>query len=170
MARKPRERELTREEAIEQARLQLSPLWVPNPPLLAGALTPNGPQAFPIDDSFLKKRWVILVVDPTAGSTEDHLISWKELVRRYKGYNLDFLLLLSSPHPFYTDPVGLEGVVAHYKAGEILAVDPDGALIAALRNGKTKLPFAWAMDLGKLVGSGEGAEWFESLEDRKSVV
>ena len=164
MAKRIRERDLTQDEAIEQARAQLAPYWVPRPALLAGVRGPNGAQGFPLDKKFSEKRWAILGLDPACGSTEENLKLWKEFVGRYLGFNLNFLCLISNPFPFYGQVKNLDAMATQFRDGEVLSVDMDGVLSEAISGPESKRPFLAVYDRGNRVSYAEGPRWLEATE------
>src|SRR5581483_9150852 len=93
MVWKPKEKELTPEEAVAAAKKELAPFWHGSPPLLAGVLSPQGVTAHPLDPAFGAKSWLLFFLDPTDAAGESAFSYARELHRRYHQHNVGCLLV-----------------------------------------------------------------------------
>lgn len=126
MVWKPREKEVTREEAIAQAKKDLAPIWFNSQPLLA-ALNAGGQwQAFPLDPSFEKLNWLVIVKDPTHPSALIDVPLLLEFHKRYGDYGLNILYLQQSHYSYLREREYLDQQFRRGKLPWISVLDQEG--------------------------------------------
>jgi len=98
MVWKPKERELTKEEAVVQAKKEYAPFWLGMRPLFVAARSAAGqlPQLFPLDDKFKKENWLILFCDPFSFEGNTSLIFFQEWKKRYSDLGIQFIIIFST--------------------------------------------------------------------------
>lgn len=90
-------KELTREEALEKAKQEVSHQWLNSSPLI-GAFPAGGKlQLFPLDPIFQKQGWLIFFKDPTHPSAPHEWKILHEFHKRYSDYGFNIILVLD-PH------------------------------------------------------------------------
>src|SRR3989344_2146424 len=102
MAKIKKERELTKEEALNQAREQMKPYWFFTSPLFAPTIlpTPTGGDTtaiFALEPDFNAKNWLLFFADPTLFSADILPLFIKEWNRRYINNNINSLIIISFP-------------------------------------------------------------------------
>jgi hypothetical protein len=109
MVWKPKEKELSKEEAIALAKKELLPFWLGISPLFAVTRpAPAQPvQLFPLHASFTEKNWFILICDPLSPEGAMAQNYFKEWNHRYSENGIHFLLIRSE---FVKASVGKSGV------------------------------------------------------------
>lgn len=165
MAWKPKEKQLTPEEAVEHARRELAPYWLGTDPLLAGLRGADGKAtAHPLDKAFDKKAWLIYFADLTSFDGETLLQYAREWVRRYSGYELGQLLVVRKSYSFLSSAKSLQGIFRKPPDAFPVAIDSDGLLTEAFGGGKAVYPAVKLLHQRKVVFDHSGPEWFRGLE------
>lgn len=165
MAWKPKEKDLTAEEAVALARKELEPLWFRSDPLICGVVGENGPQAVPIDSGFLKKSWLMVFTDPTLFSGDAVYRYVREWSKRYSGHGLGFLLVFRQAYRFYRDRPVINAIIDREEINLPLVVDAEGALAHAF--GVTGYPQAVLIRTGgQVIHHSAGKNWSEDLEPK----
>ena len=132
MAWKPREKQLSPEEAVALAKKELQPFWFGTVPLMAGSGSGDKVTAHPLDPTLTEKPWLILFMDPTTFSGESALAYFSEWSRRYATLGVQFLVILRFPHQELPSRLSIdEGFIQTHEISYPVAVDPDGLLSAA---------------------------------------
>lgn len=108
MAWKPKEKTLSKEEALSLARQQLAPYWFGSPPLIGGARKKGVSHVFPLDDNFFSKSWLMFFVDPTTFTGETAFRYATEWKKRYQAFNFDVLVIFCSNYSYFSDPIILK--------------------------------------------------------------
>ncbi len=103
MAWQRKEKPLTRDQAITEARIVLAPYWFASDPLIAA--TPADPElgrpaaVYPLTAAFEKKAWAVILADPTQFSWHGVLTYAREWHKRYSPHRFEVMLVLRSPFP-----------------------------------------------------------------------
>ena len=96
-----RDREPTPEEAVEIAREDNLPFWHDSSPLFAAYREKTGgAKIFPIDPDFIKKRFLIVLLDPYSTSGIAGLSDAIEFDRRFGDQGLPLLLIMKLSFAF----------------------------------------------------------------------
>lgn len=161
MAWKPKEKELTLEEAVALARKELAPLWHGSPPLIA-AIQGRGMNAFPLDPEFTKKSWFIVFFDPTNFEGEAAARIAHEYARRYEPEGLHFMAVLKPSYHFASERKWVEGTLKRLQISFPAVVDADGNLEAAFGDGPLPRVVLW--NAGKTVLRDSGQDWILRVE------
>lgn len=165
MAWKPKEKQLTPDEAVELARRELAPYWLGTEPLLAGVRGADGrATAHPLDKSFEKKAWLLLFADVTDFSGEALLKYAREWVRRYSSHELGILLIARQSYSFLSVAKSLLPFLGKGFEAFPVAVDPEGLITEAFGGGKQVYPAAKLLHQRKVVFDRSGANWAEGAE------
>ncbi len=161
MAWKPKEKELTLEEAIALAKKELAPFWHGSPPLIA-AVQGRGTSAFPLDPEFTKKSWFIVFLDPTNFEGEASARTAREFARRYEPENLHFLAVLHPSFHFITERHWVEAALKRLQISFPAVVDTNGLLESSFGDGPLPRVVLWTS--GKPVLSSSGQDWITRVE------
>ncbi|OFZ55820.1 MAG: hypothetical protein A2428_07385 [Bdellovibrionales bacterium RIFOXYC1_FULL_54_43] len=162
---KPREKQLTAEEAIALAKKELRPLWFGSEPLLAAINHQGGITAHPLDPAFSSRGWVILFIDPTSFAGESTITYAREWHRRYDALNLGFLLVLRFPYPDVYSRTSIEDkFIALHRIEFPVALDGDGLLSASF--GASETPKMVLTYQQKNHFEKSGLQWFPEGESR----
>lgn len=165
MAWKPKEKDLTAEEAVALARKELEPLWFRSDPLICGVVGENGPQAVPIDSRFMKQSWVLIFSDPTLFSSESVYRYIREWSKRYAAHGLGFLIVFRQTYGFFRERPVVNAIIDREEINLPLVVDADGALAHAF--GVTAYPQALLVKAGgQVLYRSTSKDWNEGLEAR----
>lgn len=136
-----KERPMSFEEALDLTRSQLTPFWFKSKPLFAPSVgssdwtrekskdkaeVPESKEIFPLEDSFLKKPWVLIFVDPTEVNRKQSFIYAQELYRRYGMLDLGFILVLRSDYKLFSEREPVEKLIARNQIPFTVVVDHDG--------------------------------------------
>lgn len=168
MVWKPKEKELTPQQAIDLTKRELAPRWVDSPPLVAMLKSPQTQQygIYPLDPFFPTRAWVFIFIDPFSFSAESYYWFIREWHTRYSIMGLDFLAVFSSEIPIQG---GLKGKSPLSKKGSgiiPLVHDADQGFAHALEK-KTKA-YAVLLSQGKTHFKVESqktdAHWFQEVE------
>src|SRR6185437_7718455 len=100
MGWKKKEKPLTPEEAIVQAKKELAPFWFGSEPLLAAIRTESGASVFPLNPNFVKTPWLFSFVDPTEYAGERAIVVTREWHHRYSPHQMGFILVFRAPEAF----------------------------------------------------------------------
>jgi|GEM_PF-6372337 len=130
MVWKPKERELTREEAIEAARKLLAPNWYHASPLFMAGPSPEGIKIFPLDEVFSRGRWLIALLDPFTPSGTLALRHLKVLHARHIPHELGTIVICRSPHEYARERLVMESMFERKGIRFPVCLDPDGNLHA----------------------------------------
>lgn len=164
MVWKPKEKELTKEEAIALAKQELTPYWSNRTPFLAATTTDDGSSLYGLDPIFEKQDWTIFFIDPMTTGVEKQLIYFSELQKRYSEYDIGFLVMLLNKFNFIKKEFFIQNLCEKYRIEYPLVVDHDGGMQKAL--GLIEFPVVYFFQNSKLIWSISGEEIFENLEDR----
>jgi hypothetical protein len=159
---KSKQKELSLEEALKEAKKELTPYWIGSPPLLA-PLEANGKITLhPLTDEFLTKERLILILNPVAFSSREALIYFNEWFRRYSEHSIDFLLILQSVYRFINQRDAFIKMLSQTQNSIPFAIDHDGALTQAFQAQSTpKLLF---FKNGKVKIAESGPQWHQGIE------
>jgi len=172
MAWKPKERELTEEEAVDQARKELKPRWLHADPLFTVLYEGEGqdertlgePKLFPLDKSFRARRWLLFFFDPTSYVDRAFHTHLKDLVRRYGQQGLTPLVVLAGRPPFLLDLPQQIHFLRSLKAEWALVSDVEARIAKAF--GLTQFPAVVLMDRGVLALQAVGPQELPGFEER----
>ena len=160
---KPKEKELTPEEAVERAKKELSPYWFGSPPLLAAVrMGPDKVSAFPLEASFGKQSWLMFFIDPTDFSGDVMIQCAREFHRRYHTHQLGFLIIYRPQYSYMRGRDSLEQIKIRHQLPFPIVVDADETLLAAF--GATTLPKILLFTEGKTLLQAEGPSWMADFE------
>ncbi|OFZ18679.1 MAG: hypothetical protein A2X94_14320 [Bdellovibrionales bacterium GWB1_55_8] len=162
---KPKERQLTREEAIALARKELKPLWFGTTPLLAGVRAGAKFAAHPLDQKLLERNWILTFVDATSFGGHEALESLSLWCQRYAQLGLEFLLVLRFPHPEAFRAFAVQASFEkELEAGMKIAIDHNGALCAAFGCNPTDSAKSVILVSGKAYAETQGPDWPRETE------
>lgn len=161
---KPKEKELTPEEAVAIAKKELAPFWFGSTPLLAGIEQEGASLVVPLSKDFFKKAWIIFLIDPTDFEGENAILFAKEWYRRYHLNSLGFVLVLVPSYDYLKRPESIQKLIEKQQIIFPLVLDAERALASALN--ATKLPKIVVLDKGKVIQAHDGEESFSEIEDR----
>jgi len=128
MVWKPKERELTREEAIEEAKKVLAPFWYGSKPLVMASFVGKDVRIFPIDDAFSKGSWMVALLDPFSPSGLGALRYINQMHRRHHPHDLNTCVVLRSPYEFARDRDQLQVLLEELGISYPVVLDADGQL------------------------------------------
>jgi hypothetical protein len=143
MAWKPKEKELTLEEAVELARKELASDWHGSPPLLAAVPGPAGPggagtvNAHPLEPAFAGRSWLMFFLDPLDFDGQIALDLARDFQKRYAGGDegagpgLALLCFLQLRYRFQREPGWLEQLARAEHLSFPLVHDRGGLLARA---------------------------------------
>jgi hypothetical protein len=151
MVWKPKEKELTLEEAVVLAKRELAPLWSGSEPLVAAIRAGEGqrPSIFPLASQFSAIPRVFIFVDPTQPGSEFLLRYGREWARRYQPHGCELLGVFRLPYSGIMQAPDLQGLMKKHPLGFPVAIDRDGLLAEAL--GADELPAVALLHKGKAV-------------------
>jgi hypothetical protein len=163
MVWKPKEKQLSKEEALALARTELGPFWFGSTPLIAGARHGNTTGVYPLNPSFEEKSWLIFFFNPT----EEHGISFlyhlRELHRRYSTNDIGALGLIPPTYAFLRDPRAMELFIKRHQISFPLAIDNDGLLSEAFEI--KQAPAVILLSKHQQIFRKLGLEWMHGLEE-----
>jgi hypothetical protein len=164
MAWKPKEKQLTPEEAVEEARRELAPFWLNSEPILAGVRSPEGKATVhPLDKSLERKAWLVLMADLTTYAGEVLLTYAREWARRFSAHELGFTLVV---HPYgrcLENAKSLEPFLKRSHLNFPIVLDHDGSLLAAF-GAKAGLPRLVLLHQNKVMIEQTGFKGMQSTE------
>jgi hypothetical protein len=139
MVWKPKERELTEEEAIEEAIKELRPLWHHSEPLFAVVFEGEGqddrpmgePRLFPLEKNFRARRWLLFFYDPTRFSDRAVHSHLRELIKRYAQQAITPILVLPGHFRFLRENLSIQHVLRSLKIEGIVVSDVEGRIARA---------------------------------------
>jgi hypothetical protein len=151
MVWKPKQKELTREEAVELARSELAPDWFGVRPLLAAVQGAAGVTVHPLDPAISSQPWLLFFLNPFDFHGETALALALEFRDRYSsagsGGGLRSLALLKLDYAFQRSKGWLESFARLKKIDFPLVNDRGGLLSTAF--GVRELPRLLLIDQGK---------------------
>lgn len=159
---KPKEKELTAEEAVALAKKELTPFWYGTTPLFAGVKNENQFAILPLDPEFAKKSWLIFFVDPTDYTGESAVIYAKEWGRRYGQQHLDILFVFAQTYRFLASREPIRQIIEKQTLEFPIVVDTDETISISL--GATTLPKILLLKNGSRYFEYCGTEWMLSAE------
>ncbi len=162
MVWKPKEKELTQEEAIALAKKELSPFWFGSGPLLAGIKTGARTTVYPLDPAFTENPWLIAFVDTTSFAGETTVTFLREFYRRYNSNGLRFLLVIHPRYEFQRDRGLTENYIRRAQLQFPVVIDSDGLLAQAF--GAKELPKICLLDKQRPIFEKSGANWIKDAE------
>jgi hypothetical protein len=165
MAWKPKEKQLTIEEAVEVARKELAPYWVNSEPLVGGIkLSSESPvTVHALDKLFESRPTVICLVDLTTFSGESVTLFAREWAKRYAPQNLGFLLVVKPTYSFLSEIKALQLLLTRSPVMFPMTLDHDGVLFQSLV-GQLPLPRILLYHQHKVVLDHTGPAWFKDIE------
>jgi hypothetical protein len=164
MAWKPKEKQLSPEEAIEMARRDLAPFWFGSPPLLAGVRGEDGrASVHALDPGFERRAWMLLFADLTAYAGETLLQFAREWTRRYSPYDLGLTLVVRPSYSFISSAKALPPLLRKSSEAFPIVVDHEGLILDAF-GGAAGLPRAKLLQQRKILFENSGSQWFEGTE------
>jgi hypothetical protein len=161
MVWKKKEKPLSPEEAIAQAKKELAPFWFNSEPLLAAVKTETGAAALPLTSEFVDRPWLFLFVDPGEFSSEGIYSLSREWNRRYHLYKLGIILFLKpSPAGMFANSDGIRKL----QLGFPVAVDHDGLFANAFKI--SSWPAAVLQSGSESAVHVEGLNWPADTEEK----
>jgi hypothetical protein len=151
MVWKPKEKELTLEEAVVLAKRELAPLWSGSEPLVAAIRGSQGrkPSIFPLASQFSAVPRLFIFVDPTQPSSEFLLRYGREWAKRYGPNGCELLAIFRLPYTGLAQAQDFEELLRKSPLGFPVAIDRDGLLAEALT--AEELPAVVLLHKGKVV-------------------
>ncbi len=165
MVWKLKERDLTLEEALEQAKVALSPYWFNSPPLI-GVIKGADPSVFslhPIDPQFLTKRWFLGFADPMTNDGESLIRLMVELNDRYGSLNLGFVLILKPALKSLSTTEAIQTFAKSLNVKFAYCLDVEETTFKVFGNPQRK-PMFVILDQGKPVYRSPEGDPFASIE------
>ena len=159
---KPKEKELTLEEAVALAKKELAPFWFGIGPQIAGVKANGKYAVYPLNTEFSKKSWLIMVVDPTDFFGEAGVLFAKEWFRRYGDLGLDILVVFTAPYSFLKVAENAQKYVERLDAEFMVAVDVEQAVAPAL--GAAQPPRVLLLHEGETHLNSGGVDWLKDAE------
>jgi hypothetical protein len=157
-----RARELTRDEAIAQARLELAPYWFGAEPMLVGLEDGSEIHAFPLEGNFTRETWLVLLADSTTfwgSSIIECVRAWEE---RYRLVGLNILVVYHALYQFQRNPTAAQKWMEEEVISCVRCFDVNSALIQALRG--TVMPKALLYKDAQLYLEVSGEEWISKTD------
>lgn len=165
---KPKEKELTPEEAIHLAKEELRPLWFNSEPRIAGIRTEGKSVLLPLDSEFSKNPWVIIVIDPADFSGERALIYAAEWYQRYRVLQLGVLVILQARYVFSKSSESIREFIDRRQPQFPVALDSEGILSEAFC--VSKLPKFLLLQGNRIVSECEGGAGLDDLENQIQMI
>ena len=126
---KKKEKVLSEEEAIAQARSQLAPFWSGSVPRLAAIRQAGGAvSVYPLDKEFVQSSWMIFFFDPLCYDGRSFVRLAREWNRRYSSKTVGSLAVIRVTYPFQIAPGYLEGLRKALSIPFSLVLDVDGLI------------------------------------------
>ncbi len=162
MAWKPKEKELTPQEAIDLAKKELAPFWFGLPPQIAGVRVGDESIVVPLDSEFLKKSWLVFFIDLSLYSGAAAIGYANEWYDRYQNYELGILIVLVPSYSFLKLAESSQKFVEKYEFKFPCTIDAEGIISACFR--VHTLPKILLLDQGKTVFEHEDKDWLNHTE------
>ncbi|MBY0470002.1 hypothetical protein K2X30_02465 [bacterium] len=163
MAWKPKDKQLTEEEAINLAKVELSKYWHGTSPLLSAVPDEFGSASiFPLDKTFFDHTWIIFFINPTDFSGETTLHYAREIYRRYQSKKVNLLLVIRPQYPFYLERPIVENFLRKMQIPFYAVVDVDNLLAKSFKI--SEYPTVIYHDGKQIVYRGDGITWIENGE------
>ncbi len=162
MVWKPKEKELTREEAIVAAKKELAPFWYGTLPLIAATKVGNTTTVYPLTDNFNQYSWIFFYIDATDFSGRSVLAIAHEFQRRYAHLNLKLICILKPNQAWGDEPNSVHLLIKNHNIDFPVVIDRDTGLACAFR--AQDLPKLILYSKGKIVFEKSGPRWFEGAE------
>jgi hypothetical protein len=162
MAWKKKEKQLTPEEAVAQAKRDLAPFWHGCDPMIAAVRGPNGVTAHPLDTEFSSRPWLLFFLDPTDFSGEAALVFAREWHKRYREHDLHMLIVFRPGYGWFRSPGALTQLTRRHQIPCPVVLDAEELLTAAFDVGS--LPKVLLLDHGKRVFESAGHDWISDTE------
>lgn len=159
---KPKEKELTLEEAVNLATKELAPYWFDCRPQVAGVKVDGKTSVFPLDPEFSKNTWLLFFIDFTDFSGTSAVTYAKEWYKRYHVHQLKILLILPKSYSFLDNREPIQKIIESYQLNFPVAVDIDGTLRAAFE--AKVLPKVSLLEQSKTWFSFSGPDWVRNTE------
>jgi hypothetical protein len=161
MVWKKKEKPLSPEEAIAQAKKELAPFWFNSEPLLAAVRTEAGASALPLTSEFVDRPWLFLFIDAGEFSSDGIYSLSREWYRRYHHHKLGIILFLKpSPAGVFANSESIRKL----QLGFPVAIDHDGLFAAAFKI--TAWPAAVLQNGAQPVVHVEGINWPPDTEEK----
>jgi hypothetical protein len=161
MVWKKKEKPLSPEEAIAQAKKELAHFWFNSEPLLAAIKTDSGASALPLTSGFVDRPWLFLFVDAGEFSSDGIYSLSREWHRRYHQHKLGIVLFLKpSPAGVFAN----SDSVRKLQLGFPVAIDHDGLFAAAFKI--TNWPAAVLQNGAQPTVQVEGPSWPPDTEEK----
>jgi len=162
MAWKPKEKELTKDEAVALARSELAPYWHGSRPLLAPVKTADKTTVYPLDDDFYDKVWLIAFLNPTDIAGENVVSFLKEMNKRYSGIAVRCLCVLVPAYKFLRETKLIEALIRVNQIPFPLVLDHDGLLAKTFEI--SSLPSVLLYAKKNIVVKNTALDWRRNLE------
>lgn len=163
MVWKPKEKEISIEDAMAQAAKDLAPFWYQSSPLLAGLRTGDGFAVVPLVQDFTKKSWLIFFVNPTDYAGETALLFAKEWEKRYSGFGLSILYVLPPDYSFYQKRDLAQNWIEETQLNSPIVLDMEDSISHAF--GVRSTPHVLLLDHGQRRLSYQGVQGILSAEE-----
>jgi len=161
---KKKEKELTKEEAIEQARAANLPFWFGcSPKFVIYRAEGRKASVFPLDKDFDEFSWMITILNPSTFSGQKMISFTREMQKRYHVNNVKFLVVIPSFYTYLKDRTAIEAIIRRHQITCPVAVDPDYLICEAFD--VKKLPAIAVVNKREVLYSHSGDGWNEKPEE-----
>lgn len=132
MAWKPKERELTPEEAIAQAKATVAPLWFNSSPLLIALKKNKQTSVYPLDATFKNKQLLIVFCDLFDPTIETVLYLLKEWLMRYHSFDFTAMVVFQPKYKMTQKREVVEATLERFRVNYPVCIDVDGMIGKAM--------------------------------------
>lgn len=126
MAWKQKEKELSKDEALWQAKRELAPFWHHTEPLMAAVEYEGERTVVALRDDFEKSRWLVFFCDPTMPHLQAWIDVYNELLRRYRVCNVNPLQVIVSDIEIYQERRFIESFLIRNRIRNPTVFDHEG--------------------------------------------
>lgn len=162
---KPKEKQLTPEEAVALARKELAPFWANSEPLIAAVRGEGGGvTVHPLDRSFAERAWLLFFADVTAYEGECLLQYARDWHKRYACHDLGFLLVVRPSYGFMETARAIAPLLSRAAPPFGIVLDQGGLLTEAFGAGGANMPKVTLFQAGKCVFERVGKSWHVDTE------
>lgn len=162
VAWKPKEREITAEEAIEIAKREVEPNWFGRIPLFSGVRQSHGVSLLAFEKNFFQEPVLFYFVDPVSFCGETMFLYSREFTKRYQAHGFKVYLIFKATYPFYYDRRFIEFLQRKFNVHFQVIIDADYALADSLN--VLDYPACRFIMNNQVLVQTDTDEWRENLE------
>lgn len=159
---RPKEKELTPEEAVALARKELAPFWIGSEPLLAAVHSEQGVSLFPLDEKFANRARLLVFADLTDFSMLQLSHYMREWHNRYLSHGLQIVIVVQSKCTELRVPSLVAKQLKKLSLPAVAVIDQEGLFSEAL--GARNLPFLALLHQKRTVFTFDSRDWAEKTE------